>query len=36
MEIQEVGCGSVNCIDLHQDRDRRRDLVSAVTTLWAL
>jgi len=36
MEIQEVECGSVDCIDLHHDRDRRRDLVNAVTTLRAL
>jgi hypothetical protein len=33
MEIQEVGCGRVDCIDLAQDRDRRRALVNAVTTL---
>jgi hypothetical protein len=33
MEIQEVGCGGVDCIDLAQNRDRRRALVNAVTTL---
>ena len=30
MDLQEVGCGYVDCIGLAQDRDMWRTLVSAV------
>ena len=33
MDLQEVGCGYMDCIGLAQDRDRRRTLVSAVMNL---
>jgi len=33
MEFQEVGCGSVNWIELAQDRDRWWALVKAVMNL---
>ena len=33
MDLQEVGCGHVDCIGLAQDRDRWRTLVSAVMNL---
>jgi hypothetical protein len=33
MDLQEVGCGCVDCIGLAQDRDRLRALVSAVMNL---
>ena len=33
MDLQEVGCGYMDCIGLAQDRDRWRTLVSAVMSL---
>ena len=33
MDLQEVGCGNVDCIGLAQDRDRWWTLVSAVMNL---
>ena len=36
MNLQEVGCGGMDWIDLAQDRDRRFALVSAVVNFWVL
>jgi hypothetical protein len=33
MDLQEVGCGGMNWIDVVQDRDRRLELVNAVMNL---
>jgi len=34
MDLQEVGCGYMDCTGLAQDRDRWQKLVSAVMNLW--
>ena len=33
MELQEMGCGYMECIDLAQDRERGRAVVNAVMNL---
>jgi hypothetical protein len=32
----DVGCGSMNWIELAKDRERWRALVNAITNLWVL
>jgi len=34
MNLQEVGCGSMEWIDLAQDRDRWRAIVNTAMNLW--
>jgi hypothetical protein len=36
MEIRDIGCGGVNSIDLAQDRDQWRPVVSTVMNLCVL
>jgi hypothetical protein len=36
IDLREIGCGSVEWIQLAQDRDRWRAVVSAVMNLWVL
>ena len=33
MDLQEVGCGAMDCMDLAQDRERRRSLLNAVMNI---
>jgi len=36
MDLQEVGCGGVDWIDLYQDRERWRAVLNAVMDIWVL
>ena len=34
MDLQEVGCGFMDLIELARDRDRRQALVNVVMNFW--